>query len=167
MPGPQSVVNNQLASVMPGAPYLDGPVQAAGWQLESSGIPNIIGATAFTATSEGLAAAGGTNSFAGILANSKVYASYGTSGGGPLSPTMTLADGAVGELVTMHTGLAVTVTTSWNIGDKLVFLNSTGALSTLPPGTAVPGGSTLVPNSKMVRFAGAAAGVGVVQFGPS
>lgn len=136
----QTTVNVQLAFGVPGALYDDSPVRSAPWTLVSANAAyNIIGATAFTATtadpgtaaSSGVAAAGGTGQFVGVLANDKVYATSGTTAGA-LNPTLTLPNQTLGELVTMG-HLIVTLPGPANLGDLVSYDVTTGALSTYAP----------------------------------
>lgn len=137
--GFQTQVNIQLAFGIPGALYDDSPVRATPWELNSSQAGyNIIGSTAFTAISadpgdssgSGVAKAGGTGVFVGILANSKVYATSGTSTGA-LTPTLSLPNFTIGELITMG-HLIVALPGPASIGDQVCFDATTGAISTYP-----------------------------------
>ena len=143
--GFQSTVNVQLGFGIPGALYDDSPVRSTPWILDSAlASYNIIGATAFTvvsadpgdSSSAGVAAAGGagTKAFAGILANAKVYSTSGPSTGA-LNPTLTLPNWAIGELVTMG-HLIVALPGPANIGDKVCYDQTTGALATYPTTTS-------------------------------
>lgn len=141
--GFQTAVNVQLAFGIPGALYDDSPVRATPWELNSaSAAYNIIGATAFTATTAdpgnssaaGVAAAGGTGQFVGILANAKVYATSGPSSGA-LNPTTTLANFTTGELVTMG-HLIVVLPGPANLGDKLCYDQTTGRIQSYAPSAA-------------------------------
>ncbi len=136
--GPQTTVNFERALGVPGEWAYDGPQRVQAAILHSaSAAYNIVGATACTMTtaaSDGdpnvpiVAAAGGTGLFAGILCNPKVYASYGTSGGGPLAPTMTLANDWNVELALMGE-LVVTLANAAAPGDQVMYDTTTGALS--------------------------------------
>ncbi len=159
---PQLTVNNQMALGVPGEIIFDGPQKAQPFTLESNGVPNIIGATAYTVVSEGVAMAGGAGFFAGILANPKVYATSGGTGGA-LSPTLTLPDGDLAELVTETAGMVVTLPGAAAIGDNVVYVQATGALASNPSGTAVPGGSILIPGASVTRFTVAGAGLAVIS----
>ena len=139
----QTAVNIQYAAGLPGALYDDSPERSASWELNSSSAAyNIVGATAFTATSAdpgsgdacGVAAAGGTGAFVGILSNSKLYANAGTSSGA-LYPTMTLPNDVIGQLTTMG-HLWVSLPGPANVGDQVCYDQTTGALSTFPKTTA-------------------------------
>lgn len=144
--GFQSVVNVQYAFGVPGALYDDSPVRAAPWELVSANAAyNIIGATAFTAVSadpgngqaSGVAQAGGSGQFVGILSNTKVYATSGTTAGA-LNPTLTLPNYFIGELVSMG-HLIVTLPGPANVGDLVAYDSITGALSTYSPSTSFTG----------------------------
>lgn len=151
--GFQQTVNNNMGFGVPGDSFLKGPHRALSWILESGSEPNVIGSTAYTYVSDGVAQAGGTTAFVGILTNSKVYPTAGTNAGA-LAPTMTLPNGITGELCTMHTGLVVQLTNNTAaVGDVLIYNNTTGALTSQAPGASVPSGSTLIVGSKVVAFA--------------
>lgn len=133
--GFQTAVNVQLAFGIPGALYDDSPVRSTPWELNSaSAAYNIIGATAYTATTAdpgdssaaGVAAAGGTGQFVGILANNKVYATSGPATGA-LNPTQSLPNFTIGELVTMG-HLIVALPGPANLGDKLSYDQTTGRI---------------------------------------
>lgn len=134
--GFQNTVNVQLAFGVPGALYDDSPVRATPWTLNSAQASyNKIGATAYTATTadpgdsstSGVAAAGGTGQFVGVLANSKVYSTSGTTVGA-LNPTTTLPNQTIGELVSMG-HLIVSLPGPANIGDKVCYDQTTGQLN--------------------------------------
>ena len=140
--GFQQSVNIENAFGIQGALYDNGPVRSLPYELVSaSAAYNVIGATAFTVTSadtgngsaSGVAAAGGTGVFAGILGNSKLYATAGTSSGA-LNPTMTLPNYTLGELFVMA-DLIVALPNSSNIGDLVCYDATTGALATYAPVT--------------------------------
>ena len=138
----QSTVRANQASGVPGEIAFDGPKRALPAILNSADAAyNIIGATAFTYSTEVAATgggvplarvvAGGLGVFAGILANPKVYASGGTNAGGTLAPTMTLPNGTEAELVQMGE-MWVTVPGAANVGDPVQYNTTTGVLSTVP-----------------------------------
>ena len=147
--GFQSTVNIQQAFGVVGDIGFDGPTRAVPYILNSSGTPNLIG-NAFTVTSgasagsnasqpiAGFAQVGGTGVFAGILSNSKLYAAFGTTSGGPLAPTITLADQSIGELVFMGE-VVVSLPEAANVGDLVTYAPSTGNLNTVPPVTSFTG----------------------------
>ena len=149
MSGFQQTVNVQLGFGIPGSLYDDGPIRCAPYELVSaSAAYNVIGATAFTVTSgdsgnnsgSAIAAAGGTGTFAGILMNSKLYATSGTSAGA-LNPTMTLPNYTVAELLTMG-DIIVALPGPASIGDIIGYDTTTGRLSSYPATTAFTGAMT-------------------------
>lgn len=136
----QSAIAFNIAFGIQGEIVYDGPIRSAPWQLISTPQANVIGATACTITSGptgvngdncGIAAAGGTAPFAGIISNPKVYVNFGNLS----TPTMTLPDDTVAELVTMGQML-VKLTTAALPGDMVVYDNTTGALSSVPSAVA-------------------------------
>jgi hypothetical protein len=142
----QSTVNVQNAFGVPGALYDDGPVRAAPWQLNSaSAAYNVVGATAYTLVSadpanqyvSGVAQAGGTTQFVGILMNSKEYATSGPSTGA-IDPTLTLPNYVIGDLLTMG-DIVVQIPTVASVGDYVCYDNTTGKLSTYPKNASFTG----------------------------
>ena len=135
--GVQTQVNIQLAAGFPGELYDHSPNRSAPWELVSSSAAyNIIGATAFTATTadtgagnvSGIAAAGGTGQFVGILTSPKQYSTFGTSTGA-LNPTLTLPNYSIGQLSTMGHWWATLPGTA-NVGDQVAYDATTGAITT-------------------------------------
>jgi hypothetical protein len=160
----QSVVNNGLGFGIPGDSFLSGPHRAMAYTLESGSEPNIIGATCYTqvAGTDGEAMAGGTGYFVGILVNSKVYATAGTTSGA-LAPTMTLPNGTIGELCYMHTGLVVQMTNNASaIGDYVFYNTTTGALSSQTSATPA-GGTAIIPGARVILFTVAGDGLAVIE----
>ena len=137
--GFQQAVNITTALGVPGEFFDDGPHRAQSFILNSaSAAYNIIGATAFSVSSQGVAQAGfpaGNLGLAGILANPKAYASFGnSSAGGPLAPTLTLANQTQAVCVTMGS-LVATLDNIPNVGDLVTADPVTGQLSSIPPTT--------------------------------
>ena len=137
--GVQTQVNIQLAAGFPGELYDHSPNRSAPWELVSSSAAyNIIGATAFTATTadtgagnvSGIAAAGGTGQFVGILTAPKQNSTFGTSTGA-LNPTLTLPNYSIGQLSTMGHWWATLPGTA-NVGDQVAYDATTGAITTYP-----------------------------------
>lgn len=136
----QSTVNLYTAAGVPGDWAFSGPRRAQPAVLVSTPQLNKIG-NAFTTTppgsdSQGNAAitarAGGTGFFAGILGNSKVYASFGNTVDGPLGPVFVLPDQAIGELFQMGQ-MWVTLPGPANVGDLVTHDTVTGDLNSMPP----------------------------------
>lgn len=142
----QTAVNYELGFGVPGALYDDGPVRSAPYELVSTDAAyNVIGATAFTlstanpgdGSASGIARAGGTGAFVGILMNPKVYATAGTTAGA-LSPSMTLPNYTIAELLTMG-DIIVTIPGPASVGDLVCFDLTTGKLGTYPKNAVFTG----------------------------
>lgn len=166
--GFQSTVFFQQGLGVPGDRYADFPSIARSFDIVSAlASYNIIGATMFTITSQGLAQAGNTGSsgvFAGLLVNPHVYTTAGV-GGVALAPTLTLPNNSQVELAT-EGSFVVTLPAAANIGDLVVFDNVTGAMSTIIPSAALPVGKTF--GYAMVDFfTVTAAGLGVITLNPT
>lgn len=161
----QSTVSIQQAFGVPGEIWNDAPWVVQPWTLNSSGTPNIVGATAYTITSQGYAEAGsgGDFGFAGILCSPKDYALFGTSGV-PLNPTLTLPDQSQAALLTQGF-MVVTLPGAAAIGDYVIFNNTTGALSTMSPGDTITDGYSFA-NAVVVLYTVAGAGLAVISVNP-
>lgn len=120
--------------------FTDGPHKAESFILTSADASYNVFGRAFTVSSEGVAAAGGTAKFAGILSNPKGSAFLGTTAG-TLVPSLTLPNYAQGELLTMGS-MIVSLPAAAAIGDLVVFDNTTGALETIIPTAALPVGKS-------------------------
>ena len=142
----QSVVNYEQTFGFPGAQYDNFPARVIPAELVSSNAAyNIVGATAYTATTADpgdnsasfIAAAGGTGVFAGILVQSTSYATFGGAAG-PLSPSLTLPNYTIGELATFGNWI-VSIPGPAAIGDLVAYDTITGALSTYKATTIFTG----------------------------
>jgi hypothetical protein len=138
---------------VPGELRKDGPTRAQPRFIVSADpTQNVVG-RAFTQNAAGAGVplgsvgAGGTGVFAGLLANPKVYASYGTVVNGPLAPSMVVPNQITGEFLLMGFVVAQLSAGTANIGDQIHFVQATGALIAVAPGTAPAAGNTLVPNT--------------------
>lgn len=158
---PAPVLLAQGAGV-PGELYTDGPHISESFIINSaSAAYNIIGATAYTVVSQGIAAAGGTGAFAGILVNPKIYALENTPA---LAPTLVLPNYTQADLLTMGT-IFVTLPATAAIGDYVIFDQTTGALSTITPGTSLPSGKSFA-NALVSYYTVTAAGLGIITLTP-
>jgi hypothetical protein len=144
----QSSVAFKAGFGVQGELYDDSAVRAEPFLLNSANAAyNIIGATAYSVVSEGVAAAGntGTQIFAGILANPKNHALRGIAGN-PLAPSLVLPNGVEASLVNMGCMVVLlplpNAPGQINIGDLVIFDNTTGALSTIAPAVALPVGKS-------------------------
>lgn len=160
----QNTVRTLLAAGIVGELTFDGPFRGEPRILVSADAANNVVGRAFTqiAGSDTNVEAGGTGVFAGILANPKEYASYGTAAGGPLAPTIVLPNQTNAALVKMGT-MIVALSTAGNIGDDVHFVQATGVLLAVAPGTAPAVGNSVVPNCKVVRQQIPAAGLAYIQ----
>jgi hypothetical protein len=165
--GFQSSVAVYQGTGVPGEQYSDGPWRAQTFTINSaSAAYNIIGATMCSVTSQGFCAAGnsgGTTPFAGLLVDPKDVALFGT-GGAPLAPTLTVPNYTLVECATMGS-FVVTLPAAANIGDWVIYDNTTGAISTVTPGTSLPSGKSW-GNAIVDYFTVSGAGLGVITMDP-
>lgn len=163
MAGVQSAVFLQQGFGVQGEVYDTGPIRALPYVLQSVSAANNVFGSAFSILSPGVAQCGnpgGAYVFAGFLINPKGSASFGTSGGGPLAPTLTLANFVTVEILEFGS-IIVSLPASANPGDLVCYDNTTGALSTVTPGSAQPGGTSFT-NAVVARFANTGAGLAVI-----
>lgn len=165
----QSIIYQQQALGVPGTRFDNSPMRALPYTLNSvSEAYNIIGQTAYTQTVvDEQAAAGnasGTAVFAGILVNPEMHASFGASSR-PLNPTMTLNNYTQATLTTMGR-FVVNLLAAANIGDLVVFDNTTGAISTIAPGAALPVGKSFA-FAQVIKFTVTVAGPAVIEISPT
>lgn len=140
----QTSVNQTQALGVVGDLYSNAPLIADTANIVSSDASqNVIG-RAFTLTSGNVGASlnpapsngatvqvGGTGTFFGILANSKTYASPGTSGD-PLAPTLALPNNSIGQFVS-EGELVVQLANPASIGDLVTYNTVTGELDSVAP----------------------------------
>lgn len=123
----KTVTNTRQPHGVVGELAFDGPIRAKAMTLDSASAANNVVGRAFTVKSEGVAQAGGTGAFAGILINPKSYAHAGLPGdGNPL----VLSNGTVGEMLTMGEPF-VTLPAAAAIGDLVTYNTSTGVLGSV------------------------------------
>ena len=152
MPFQSSVRIDQTTGIV-GDIILDGPLWSQpGNLLSTSAANNVIGrAFRHIANSDrnvsADSASGGV--FAGILANSKVYATAGTATGGTLAPTLILPNNTEVELVYGTSGILVELSTTANIGDNVFFATATGILAAASGRTLAD--HELIPGSAIIR----------------
>lgn len=148
----QSTVRQFPADGIVGDFALDGPIRSKSVILKSSDpTQNVIGrAVTYVAAQDDQAIAGGTGAFAGILTNSKLYASLGTTAGGPLAPTLVLPNDLPVQATTVTPGVYVTLSTTANIGDGVAYNNTTGILAAAPAGVP-PASHTLITGASVIR----------------
>lgn len=163
----QSTVNIWSTLGVVGDMAFDGPLRAEPYNLFSNGTPNLIG-NAFTVSSganadpsgnsalAGTAQVGGTGQFAGILVNSKDYASYGTTNG-PLNPTITLPDYSIGFLADMGY-FFVNLPGPANVGDLVTYDPLTGNLNSITPTTKFTAAIAATAGGDVMTVSAVAAG---------
>lgn len=141
----QSSIQIRQGFGVPGEVFQDVPWTVLSYTLNSSGTPNIVGATAYTITGDGpdgypqaQAGSGGTAGFAGILAIPKDYALTGVDGDS-LSPTLEIPDEAQAEIVSQGM-MVIQISGAASVGDHVIYDNTTGALSAIAPGDIIPSG---------------------------
>jgi len=138
----QSSVELQQGFGVIGELYSNSPVRSSTYVLDS-GVDNIIG-RAFTLNTganeagftSSTAQMGGTGTYAGIFANPKAQASFGVAGN-TLAPTLIVADGEIGEMVTMGQ-IIVKLENTANIGDTVYFAEADGTLVSVAAGGSQP-----------------------------
>lgn len=167
MSGFQSSVAIKQGFGVPGEIFQDVPWIVLSYILESGAQSNVVGATAYTITSDGIAEAGsgGSFGFAGILCSPKSYSLFGTSGA-PLDPTLILPNETQAELLTQGM-MIVTLPAAASIGDYVLFDNTTGALETVAPTNTLPGGKSFA-YAKVSQFTPGLSGsqLAVIQVSP-
>jgi len=163
---PQLTVNQFAGFGTQGAKFDDSPFRALSYTLNSSlASYNVIGATAYTLTSAGIAQAGnGGSGFVGILCNPEIFPLFGV-GGNPLSPSMTLPNYSLAPLCTMGRIYAY-VTTQGSEQDLVVFDNTTGALSTIAPNAALPSGKSFA-YAKLIVTGMTTPGLCIIEISPT
>jgi hypothetical protein len=150
---------------VPGELLLESPHRAESLIINSAGAtPNTFGYAATKSNSTNIAVMGGaiTNGstvFAGIMANPKAAASFGTAAG-TLAPTLVVPDNSQEDFVTMG-DVVVSVGTACNIGDLVAYNTTTGALTTFAPGGSAGTGKAQVPNAVVYRYPVANSGGGL------
>ena len=166
----QSSVAARMGLGIVGEFYLDGARRVQPALLESPDAANNVFGRAFTVVvgADGnpgsvlVAEAGGTGVFAGILVNPKAHASYGTSAGGPLAPSLTLPNKVVAELCNDAAGLVVSVEGNASPGDWVQYNTDTGELASLPPMGDADVGFTVLNGARVERY-DVASGLAVVS----
>lgn len=144
----QSTVRFDNAFGVVGEIRYDGPKRAKPGLLNTTLPANNVIGRAFTLNGDGQTiGAGGTGTFWGILANPKTYAAQGTSAGGTLAPTLTLANNVEAEFVDMGFVIIQPTNTGTLIGMDVHFVQADGTLITVAAGTAPAAGNTKVPNA--------------------
>ena len=121
-----------------GEPAFDGPTRAQPGVVKGTAANIVVGRFFTQDLADGQFTPGGTNPLGGLLINPKALQSIGTTGGGPLAPTLTVPAGTVCEFATMGEFI-VALLAGANIGDKVTFATADGQLSALASSVSVTG----------------------------
>lgn len=164
--GFQASIGLAMGAGIPGELFNDGPRRCKTATLVSASAANNIFGSVFTYASQFTAQAGsgGARGFAGFLVGPKEQALYGTSAG-TLNPSLTLPNNIQAELLYMGS-IFVQLPAAANIGDYVFYNNTTGLLTTLPPGTTPVTGTTFA-NAVVDFFDISAAGLAVITVSPN
>lgn len=141
--GFQSTVNFKQGFGVVGEFYLSSPQRVQSYILSSALASYNVFGRGFSVEAQGVAAAGnpgGTAIYAGILVNPKAHPSLG-DGVNTLNPSLVLPNNVNAELAT-EGSVIVSLPAGANIGDWVVYDNSTGILSTIAPGADLPVGKS-------------------------
>ena len=128
----QSTVRIDQTTGIVGDIIIDGPMIGVPAILNSTSAANNVIGRAFRHIDSSdleVSADAATGVFAGILANSKVYATSGTAAGGTLAPTLVLPNNSEVELVRVTAGIVVLLSTTASIGDNVFYATATGILA--------------------------------------
>lgn len=154
----QSTVTNidQASGVVGEFAFIDGGERAFPYTLDSSDAANNVIGRVFTVKSEGVAQAGGTGEFAGILINPKAYAYEGlfNSTNGQLA----CRNGSVVEIA-KRGYIWIRLEGAAAIGAALKYTNATGVIATGAPSA----GETAIPNAKVSNFTVSGAGLACIE----
>ena len=155
---------------VPGELYADDPKRSQSYILQSSDPAfNIVGATAYTVSFEGIAAAGDPTAgagpvFAGFLVLPKSYALFGANGAA-LDPTLVLPNETQADLLSMGS-IVVTLPAPAQIGDVVFYSQVDGSLITQPQGLGVPPGYNYA-NAFVSYYEVTAPGLAVITVNPT
>jgi len=162
----QSAVQPQMGLGVVGELFTDGPHRTQSFIVDSADAAYNVFGRAFTKTSESKAEAGsGGLEFAGIMVNPKGNSLNGTVAGGTLAPSLTLPNETQAEFCTMGS-IVVSLPDVAEIGDLVVYDDTTGALETISPGDVLPAGKTFA-NATVDYFSVTAAGLAVITVSPA
>jgi hypothetical protein len=159
-----STVRADIAVGFVGDLAFEGPLKAQPGILNSADAAyNVVG-RAFTHTgTDGVFAAGGEGTFAGILANRAEYTTAGTAAGGALAPTMTLRNGEVGGFVQETSGLFVNLIDGFGVGYYVIYNITTGELDSVAQNGTIARSWALVPGASVVRYGSGTAGLAIIS----
>jgi len=126
----QSTINTDQAYGIPGELAFEGPLRSEPFILRSASALNNVFGRAFTRVAQGVAQAGGTGAFVGLLVDPKQHVSYGTAAGGTLAGTDALPNETIADIADMGE-FWVLLANAAQIEDQVFFDNTTGALGSV------------------------------------
>lgn len=166
----QTTVNEFPGFGVAGTLYSKSPLVASSNIIVSgSAANNVFGrACSFTTPAgvgQNVVNAGNTGGqpYAGIIANPAATTLFGGTSG-PLSPTLTVPNQTTIDVVSEGI-IVVQLDVAANIGDVVIFNNTTGVLSARAPGTQLPNGYSNA-NATVYMFDISAAGLAVIWVRP-
>ena len=158
MPFQAAPVKNKQGFGLPGTLRLGAPLRSDPYNLDSADETNNVFGRFFTQKSEGVAEVGGTGPLLGLLGAPHEHALQGEPN--PLDPTFYLKNNQQAGIIAQGE-VTVDMSTAFNMGDSVVYDTTTGVLSAVAPGGALPAG-TAVANAYVVRYSGAAPGLALI-----
>lgn len=147
----QNTVRRDQATGIVGDLVIGGPVRGQPGILASSDATNnVVGRALRHLAGEDLKVSAdvATGAFAGILANSKIYALLGNTSG-TLEPDLTLPNETMVQLITMTSGILVSLSTAAAIGHNVFYATATGVLAAAAGNTLAD--HVMIPRAKIVR----------------
>lgn len=159
----QSTIRVDQTTGIVGDIVLEGPVMGQPAILNSTSAANNVIGRAFRniANNDLTVTADAAGEFAGILINSKNYATSGTATGGTLAPTLALPNNTEVELVFFAAGILVSLSTDAAIGENVFYADATGILASAPGTTLAD--HTQITGSRVVRNNISAAGLAIIE----
>lgn len=163
--GLQTTIRRFTGEGIVGELALHSPLRAQPVRLAStSAANNVVGRALFwlaNGTGAAVDSTAGTGAFAGVLGMPKSYASLGTSAGGPLAPTLTLANNTIAEAV-QEGQMYVSVDNTPAIGDIVYARNADGTLTTAAPGAGTPANTRAI-GATVQRYPVGVAGLALIH----
>lgn len=168
----QTGVAFEMGYGIPGEFYDNSPHRALPYIIQSTDpTTNIFGNVGtISTTADNVVQMGGLGAFAGFLVDPKNHVTAGTAAGGSFAPNLTLPNGETAAFLTMGR-IYVQLPASANVGDRVYYNNTTGALTTLAPGTQALTGTTYA-QAIVIKFdvnypdVGAVPGLAVIEVTP-
>lgn len=160
----QTQVRDDQATGIVGEFAFDGPQRAFNYDLLSNDAANNVFGRAFTFVDDETVEAdsGSSTNFAGILVRPKEHALAGNDVDGSLGPSITLPNGATGQLCTMGQ-IFVDLLGAASVGDSVAYNFNTGELTAFGPAAVIASPQIQIPGAKVVRCNTAGPGTAIIQ----